>query len=259
MSVERHRTFCRICEAHCGLVAEVEGHSQRVLRILPDREHPVSKGYCCAKGLRLGEVHHDRDRLDFPLKRSARGFERIAWSQALSEIGARLRQLRAGHGPRSIGLYRGNPSFFSYQHYLFASAFLEALGSPNAYTSVSVDSNPKFFVATHLYGHPLIQPIADIAHTRLFVCLGSNPAISQMSIIEMPNPVGRLKEVVERGGRVISVDPRRTETAQRVGEHLFIRPGTDAYLLLAMLHVLLLERGVSRREVERHAHGFDAL
>jgi formate dehydrogenase len=259
MPVELQRTFCRICEAHCGLVAEVERPSQRVLRLLPDREHPVSRGYCCAKGLRLGEVHHDPDRLDFPRKRGPGGFERIGWAQALGEIGAKLRQLRADHGARSIAMYRGNPSFFSYQHYLFASAFMDALGSPNSYSSVSIDSNPKFFVATHMYGHPLIQPLVDIAHTQLFVCLGSNPAISQMSILEMPNPVGRLREVVERGGRVLSIDPRRTETARRVGEHWFIRPGTDAYLLLALLHVLVSELGVARARIERHARGFAAL
>lgn len=259
MPLERQRTFCRICEAHCGLVVEVERATQRVRQILPDREHPVSQGYCCAKGLRLGEVHHDSDRLDYPLKRSPAGFERISWAQALEEIGGQLRRLRTEHGPRSIGMYRGNPSFFSYQHYLFASAFMDALGSPNSFCSVSIDSNPKFFVAQHMYGHPLLQPIVDIAHTELFVCLGSNPAISQMSILEMPNPVGRLQEIVQRGGRVLTIDPRRTETARRVGEHWFIRPGTDVYLLLALLHVLLFEQPLERRAVERHASGLDAL
>jgi len=92
MPVELQRTFCRICEAHCGLVAEVERANQRVLRLIPDREHPVSRGYCCAKGLRLGEVHHDPDRLDFPRKRGQGGFERISWEQALSEIGAAPRR-----------------------------------------------------------------------------------------------------------------------------------------------------------------------
>ncbi|MEY2936592.1 MAG: hypothetical protein RL033_7341 [Pseudomonadota bacterium] len=259
MPLERQRTFCRICEAHCGLIVEVERATQEIRQISPDREHPVSQGYCCVKGLRLGEVHHDADRLNHPLKRTSSGFERISWAQAVSEIGGELRRLRAAFGPRAIGMYRGNPSFFSYQHYLFASAFMDALGSPNSFCSVSIDSNPKFFVATHMYGHPLLQPIVDIAHTELFLCLGSNPAISQMSILEMPNPVGRLQEVVARGGRVLTIDPRRTETAHRVGEHWFIRPGTDVYLLLALLHVLLVEQRLERREVERHAAGFDAL
>jgi anaerobic selenocysteine-containing dehydrogenase len=255
----RRRTFCRICEVHCGLIAEVETEQRRVLRLLPDRQHPVTKGYCCAKGLRLGEIHHDADRLNFPRKRTERGFERISWQQATDEIGARLRSLLAQHPARSIAMYRGNPSFFSFQHYLFASAFLEALGSPNAYTSVSIDSNPKFFVATEMYGHPLIQPVADVQRTQLFICLGSNPAVSQMSILQLPNAVRELRNVVERGGRVVIVDPRRSETAQRVGEHLFIRPGTDAYLLMAWLHVILFELGVSRAEVARHSTGLDAL
>lgn len=262
MPVVRRRTFCRICEVHCGLIAEVEESARtepRVLRLLPDREHPVTRGYCCAKGLRLGEVHHDTDRLNHPLKRTKDGFVRISWPQAIDEIGSKLRELLGRYEPRAIGMYRGNPSFFSFQHYLFATFFMQAIGSPNTYTSVSIDSNPKFFVAAHVYGHPLIQPVADVEHTELFFCLGSNPAISQMSILQLPNALAELRRVVERGGRVVSFDPRLTETARRVGEHVFIQPGTDAYLLMAWMHVITIEIGVDAARIERHASGLRAL
>jgi len=191
--------------------------------------------------MELGAIHHDAQRVDTPLKRQGSGFVPIGWDQALREIGERIRETRRRHGARSIGMYRGNPSFFSFQHVLFATDFMRALGSPNLFTSVSIDSNNKFLVATEMYGHPLIQTLPDLSHTQFFLCLGSNPVVSQMSIIQLAHPLRRLREIVDRGGRVVTVDPRRTETAERVGEHVFIRPGTDAALLLAMLHVILAE------------------
>ncbi|MEO0325322.1 MAG: molybdopterin-dependent oxidoreductase [Myxococcota bacterium] len=234
------RTFCRICEAHCGLVAETEG--ERLVALRPDREHPVSQGYVCVKGLALGALNEDPDRVNQPLKRV--GTDRwveISWKQALDEIGAKVRALRATHGDRSVAHYAGNPSFFSFQNVLFSAAFLEALGSPNHYASHSIDANPKFDVATQIFGSSLLQPVPDLERTELFVCLGSNPVVSQMSIVQVPNALARLKAIEARGGRVIVVDPRRTETAAKVGEHLPIVPGTDVYLLLALLHVLAFE------------------
>ena len=237
------RTFCRICEAHCGLVAETEG--DRLVALRPDREHPVSRGYVCVKGLALGALNEDPDRVNQPLKRV--GTDRwveISWDQALEEIGQKVRALRARHGDRCVAHYAGNPSFFSFQNVLFGAAFLEALGSPNHYASHSIDANPKFDVATQLYGSSLFQPVPDLERTELFVCLGSNPVVSQMSIVQVPNALAKLKAIEARGGRVIIVDPRRTETAAKVGEHLPIVPGTDVYLLLAMLHVLAFEERV---------------
>ena len=257
MTREQH-TFCRICEAHCGLVVGVDEREdeERIVRIRPDRDHPVSKGYACLKGTGAGGVHHDPARLNHPLKRVGDGFERVTWKEAIDEIGSAIRTLVQAHGPRAIAMYRGNPSFFSFQHVLYASAFMEALGSPNLYTSVSIDSNPKFFVATEMFGQSLVQPVPDVRNTELFVCLGSNPFVSQMSIVSMPNATGRLREVVARGGRVVTIDPRRTETARRVGEHLFIQPGSDVYLLLAMLHVVAAD-GVNATSLRAFANGVD--
>ncbi len=248
------RTFCRICEAHCGLIAQVDG--DQIVRIRPDRDHPVSKGYTCLKGVGAGEIHHDPARVNHPLKRVGDRFEEVSWQTAIDGIGETLRRVIATHGPRSVAMYRGNPSFFSFQHVLYASAFMEALGSPNLYTSVSVDSNPKFFVATEMFGQSLVQPVPDVGHCELFICLGSNPLVSQMSIVSLPNALGRLQEVVSRGGRVVTIDPRRTETARRVGEHLFIRPGTDVYLLLAMLHVIA-DDGLDSAPLGLVANGVD--
>ncbi len=253
------RTFCRICEVHCGLVADVEDTTdgERVAAVHPDRDHPVSAGYCCVKGLGLAALHHDPDRLDVPLKRVDGELRPITWEQANHEIGARLRALVAEHGPRSVALYQGNPSFFSMAHTLMSGAFLEALGSPHLFASHSIDVNTTFHVATEVYGSPLLRPVPDLERTELFLCLGSNPLVSQMSVVQVSDAAGVLQRIEQRGGRVVLVDPRRTETARRLGEHLPVRPGTDAYLLAALLHVAVHEVGVDLDAARRVARGVD--
>lgn len=234
------KTMCRICEALCGLEVTVADDGT-VLEVRPDRAHPVSKGYACVKGTSLGALHHDPDRLDTPMKRVGDDFEPISWADAMDEIGTRVRELRSRHGDRSVALYTGNPTFFSFQAILWSSAFLEALGSPNHFASHSIDVNTKFFVAQRMYGLPTVHPVPDLDRLELLVVLGSNPAVSQMSVINAPDALGRLRAIEARGGRVVLVDPRRTETAAKVGEHVPIRPGTDAHLLAAMAHVVLHE------------------
>ncbi|GLZ51984.1 molybdopterin-dependent oxidoreductase [Actinomycetospora sp. NBRC 106378] len=249
------RTFCRICEVHCGLVVDVV--DEQVVKVRPDREHPVSQGYCCVKGLGLGALHHDEDRVDTPLKRVDGELVPIGWDQALAEIGARVRGLVDHHGARSVALYQGNPTFFSFAHTTMSAAFVEALGSPNVFASHSVDVNTKFHVSTEMYGLSLVHPVPDLSHVEMFVCLGTNPLVSQMSVITVADAAGVLQRISERGGRVVIVDPRRTETARRVGEHLPIRPGTDAYLLAAMLHVLAHEDDLDLARARRVARGVD--
>ncbi|WP_148615654.1 molybdopterin-containing oxidoreductase family protein [Nocardioides rubriscoriae] len=252
------RTFCRICEVHCGLVVDVAA-DETVLKVRPDRDHPVSKGYCCVKGLGLGALHHDDDRLDTPLKRVDGELVPVSWEQATAEIGARVRALVDAHGPRSVAIYQGNPTFFSLQATLMSAAYVEALGSPNVFASHSIDVNTKFHVATEMYGLSLIQPVPDLDHVEMFVCLGSNPLVSQMSVLTVADAAGVLQRIEARGGRVVVVDPRRTETARRVGEHVPIRPGTDAYLLAAMLHVLTQEQPLDLAPARAVARGVDEL
>jgi len=251
------RTYCRICEAHCGLTVEVDEQTQRVGVVRPDRDNPVSKGYCCVKGLGSGAMHDDKERLNYPMKRVGSGFERISWKQAMREIGAKVRELRNELGPRSIGLYTGNPTYFSFQNILMSSAFIEALHSPNLFASHSVDNNNKLHVSTVMYGRSMVHPVPDLDHNNFFMCMGSNPVVSQKSIIQLPNALQRLQSIEARGGRVVIVDPRRTETAQKVGEHVSIQPQTDAYLLMAMLHVIAHEDGVDLRPAKAIAHGVD--
>ena len=181
----------------------------------------------------------------------------ITWEQANREIGARVRALVDEHGPRAIGMYQGNPTFFSLAGTLMSAGFVEALGSPNVFASHSIDVNTKFHVATEMYGLSLVQPVPDLEHVQMLLCLGSNPLVSQMSVVQVADAAGVLRRIEERGGRVVVVDPRRTETARRVGEHVAIRPGTDAYLLAAMLHVVTREVGVDLAPARAVARGVD--
>ena len=257
MSSRTEYTFCRICEATCGLRATIEG--DRVVALEPDREHVASKGYSCIKGLRYHEIHHSPDRLRVPLKRVGDRFEEITWAQALEEIGQKTRQLVKDHGGDSVSAYLGNPISFSLLPPVLTAAFLQGLGSRNLFQTGSQDCNNKFAAAERLYGFPFIQPFPDIDKTKCLIIIGSNPAVSRGSFVQLPDPVRRLKAIETRGGRVFHVNPRRTETAKQLGTQVFIRPDTDVYFLLSFLNEVLCRGGADADRVRRYMRGFEAL
>lgn len=254
--MNKQKTYCRICEAHCGLEVETS-NKHEIISVKPDKQHPVSKGYACIKGTAIGALHDDPDRVNHPLKRVNGKMVRISWEQAIDEIGSKVISLRKQHGDRSIAMYQGNPTYFSFQNIMYSSAFLEALDSPNLFASHSIDANNKYEAATHIYGRSMVHPVVDLEHVNFFMCFGSNPVVSQMSFIQVLNPLEKFKAIEERGGKVIFVDPRRTETATKTGEHIFIKPGTDAYLLLAILHVITHEQTFDPKIANQYAHGVD--
>ena len=238
--VEEKVTFCRICEAVCGMVATVDDGV--ITKLRPDPAHPLSQGQACPKGIAMLEVHADPDRVLHPLKRRAdgSGFDRVDWDEALDDIGARLRAVRSEHGGESIGWYMGNPGAFSYSHPVWVKGFIDALGSQHYYTASSQDVSNRFAASAMLYGSPAIIPIPDLDRTELLVVVGANPFVSHASLLTAPRIREDMRAIVERGGRVVVIDPRRTETARNF-EHVAIRPDTDAWLLLAMLNVLFAE------------------
>src|SRR3954462_14414962 len=240
MGAEPVVTFCRICEAHCGMVATVEdGH---VTKLRPDAEHPLSRGYACPKGIAMTEVQNDPDRVTHPLRRRPDGsFERVSWDDALRDIGERLKAIRDRHGPASIGWYMGNPGAFSYSHTLWVKGFLDALGSPHLYTAGSQDLNNRFAASALMYGSPLVVPIPDLQRTSFLLRLGANPMASHGSVLTAPRVRDQLMDITARGGRVGVVDPRRTETARQF-EHVAVTPDADAWLLLSLLQVIFEER-----------------
>src|SRR3954454_20239265 len=242
---ERVVTFCRICEAHCGMVATVE--DGRVTQLRPDPDHPLSSGYACPKGIAMTDVQNDRDRVLHPLRRTASGeFEPVSWQEALADIGTRLRDVREEHGANSIGWYMGNPGAFSYSHTLWVKGFLDGLGSPHYYSAGSQDVNNRFAASALLYGSPLVVPIPDLARTNFLLMLGANPMVSHGSVLTAPRVRDQLHAITGRGGRVVVVDPRRTETARQF-EHVPVQPDSDAWLLLSLLQVIVEGGLVDRR------------
>ena len=257
MSTRTEFTFCRICEATCGLKATIEG--DRVVALEPDEDHVVSKGYSCIKGLRYHEIHHSPDRLRVPLKRVDGRFEEISWEQALDEIGAKVRQLVTDHGGDSVSAYLGNPIAFSLLPPVLTAAFLQGLGSRNLFQTGSQDCNNKFAAAQRVYGFPFIQPFPDVDRTQCLIMIGSNPAVSRASFMQLPDPIRRLRAIEGRGGKVFLVNPRRTETAKQIGTQVFIRPDTDVYFLLSFLHEVVSRDAIDHERVGLHMKGLDAL
>jgi anaerobic selenocysteine-containing dehydrogenase len=258
MAVEERVTFCRICEPLCGMVAMVE--NGRLEQLRPDREHPLSRGYACPKGIAMTDVQNDPDRVLHPLRRvgGPGEFERTTWKEAMDAIAARLRRVLDERGPEGVGWYMGNPGAFSYSHVLWVKGFLDALGSPHYYSAGSQDVNNRFAASALLYGSPLVVPIPDLQRTQFLLMVGANPLVSHGSVLSAPRVRDQLNAIVDRGGRVVVVDPRRTETARQY-EHLPVRPDADAWLLLSLLNVVFAEGLQDREFVSRWTEGAEAL
>jgi anaerobic selenocysteine-containing dehydrogenase len=258
MAVEERITFCRICEPLCGMVATVE--DGRLTQLRPDPDHPLSRGYACPKGIAMEGVQNDPDRVVYPLRRvgGPGEFERVTWEEAMSDIAARLRAILARHGRESVGWYMGNPGAFSYSHTLWVKGFLDGLGSPHYYSAGSQDVNNRFAASALLYGSPLLVPIPDLNRIDFLLMLGANPLVSHGSVLSAPRVREQLNAVVDRGGRVVVVDPRRSETARQY-EHVPIRPDTDAWLLLAMLNVVFGEGLADTNFIAARVRGADEL
>jgi len=262
MEPQTHYRACNLCEAICGL--EIKHLDGQVISIAGDKADPFSRGHICPKAVALKDVYEDPDRLRRPQKRvvNADGtilWQEIGWEQAFREVTDQLRAIRAESGPNAIGFYGGNPSVHNSGTFLTAPGFVRALGTKVVFSASSVDQFPHHFAAWQLFGHPLLMPIPDIDRTDFWLILGGNPIASNGSIMTAPDVANRLKAIQQRGGNVVVIDPRRTETALRANAHHFIRPGTDVFLLLAMTHVLFAENLVCTGRLEPVIDGIDRL
>jgi len=234
-----HLRTCTLCEAMCGLTLEVD--DGRVVSIRGDADDPFSRGHICPKGAALGDVHADPDRLRRPMRRTPGGWRAIPWDEALDEAAARLGEVRREHGRDAVAVYQGNPTVHNYGSMLYAPGFVRALGTRNRFSATSVDQLPHHLAAYFMFGHGLLIPIPDLDRTDFLLVLGANPAVSNGSLMSAPDAAGRIRAIRRRGGSVVVIDPRRTETAALADRHHFIRPGTDALLLLALLNVVFAE------------------
>ncbi len=251
---------CPTCNAHCGLLVEVKNNL--VISVKPDKEPPLSKGYCCPKGSSLGEITNDEDRVSRPLKRVGEEFQVISWKQALHEIAEKLTRIRNGNGSNSIAYYMGTNSLHQYAHGMFVTGFMAAIGSANIYNAGSVDNNNKFVAQHFLYGSSILMTIPDLPNTELFIIIGSNPVVTRLSLVNCPN-VGRvLEELRVRGGKIYVIDPRRNETAKKFAgdEHYIpIFPNTDAFLLLSMINVVFSKNLADNNFLQAHTTGYREL
>ena len=229
---------CTLCEAHCGIRVETEG--PEVLRITGDPDDHRSRGYVCPKSQALRDLYEDPDRLRAPVRRTADGWVEMGWDEAIAFASAGLRRAAERHGRHAVANFLGNPGAHSWSIFSFLLLRI-ALSSRNNYSVSSADQVPQHAVATEMFGNPVALPIPDVDRTDHLLVIGANPAVSNGSILSAPGVRDRLRAIGERGGRVVVVDPRRTETAKLAAEHLQVRPGSDPFLLLAMLHVLFAE------------------
>jgi len=255
--IRTHYRTCPLCEATCGLAIEVEG--DRVVRVRGDKEDPFSRGFICPKGSTLGDLHHDPDRLRGPLVRREGRLEEATWDEAFAAIEVGLGSVFGEHGRESLALLLGNPITHHLAPALYTGPLVRACATRNIYSASTVDQMPQHLVSGLLWGDSNAFPIPDIDRTDHLLILGANPIASNGSLITAPDFPGRLKEMPKRGGRVVVVDPRRTETAARADEHLFIKPGTDVFWLAALVDTLFEEKLASIGRLEPFVDGVDEI
>jgi len=232
--------------------------TSQIVRIAGDPDHPASRGFVCPKSQGLRGLRQDPDRLRKPLLRTDNGFREIVWEEALDRAAAGLRNVVARHGARSLGLYTGNPQAHIAPLQMAVGGVLGAM--PALYANAgSIDNYPRTLVAVYLYGNTGAIPIPDVDRTDFFLIFGSNPIVSNGSILGASNMPLRLRKLRERGGRLVVVDPRRTETARVADDHLAIRPGSDALLALAMMNVMFAEGLVRFGRLASYLNGLDDL
>ena len=249
--------ICPLCEATCGL--RMSRDSGGRLQFRGDDDDVFSHGFICPKAVALADLHEDPDRLRRPLLRRAgtQTHVEVSWDEAFAAVEEGLGRVIAEHGRSAVAVYAGNAAAHSLSLMLYLRTFLTALGSPHLYTASSVDQMPKQLSGALMFGTPAHLPVPDVDRTDHLLVLGANPYVSNGSLLTAPDMPGRLRALRRRGGRLVVVDPRRTQTAQHADEHHFIRPGSDAAFLLAMVHTLFDEELVALGRLGDWVSGVD--
>ena len=245
INVRTHFRACNLCEAICGLEITVNENNE-ILTINGDKKDPFSRGHICPKAVGLKDIYLDKNRLKQPVRRTETGWETISWNEAYDEVASKLKAIQARHGKDAVGIYQGNPSVHNSGTLLSAPAFLRALGTKNRFSATSADQLPHHFVSSLMFGHPLLLPVPDIDRTDFMLIIGGNPLASNGSMMTVPDVANRLKAIQKRGGKFVVIDPRKTETAKIADQHIFIKPATDVYLLLAILNQILNKNNSNR-------------
>lgn len=257
-----HHRACHLCEAICGLLIETQG--DQIISIKGDPDDPLSRGHICPKAVALQDIHSDPDRLRSPVKRVRRDdgsddFVPIQWSEALDTVASALVKAVQANGVDSVGVYLGNPTVHNYGMLTHQGSLFRHLRTRNRFSATSVDQLPHHLVSLWLFGHKLLFPIPDIDRTDYFLMLGANPIASNGSIWTVPDVRKRIKSLTARGGKLVVVDPRRTETASLSSDYIAIKPGSDAWLLLAIIRTIVVKGWVRLRNLQDFVVGLDAI
>jgi len=247
MTKTLHHRACHLCEAICGLTIETTETDGNVAitSIKGDALDTFSRGHICPKAVALQDIQNDPDRLRQPMRRVGSEWLPIEWDEAFALVAEKLAAIQERHGQNAVAVYQGNPSVHNYGLMTHSNYFLGLLRTRNRFSATSVDQLPHHLSSYLMYGHGFLLPIPDIDHTDFMLILGGNPLASNGSIMTVPDVEKRLKAIQARGGKVVVVDPRRSETAAMADQHLFVRPGGDAALLFGVLNTLFGE-GLSR-------------
>ena len=247
-----HYRTCNLCEAMCGIAIQVENN--KIASIKGDPDDPFSKGHICPKALALKDIQEDPDRLKQPLMKTKDGWKTISWNRAFDLVANKAKNIQKTHGKNALGAYFGNPNTHHHGNILFLLPFIKALNTKNRFSATSNDQLPHMQANLELFGNQYLFPVPDIDHMDLFILLGSNPAASNGSLMSAPDYSARLKKIC-KNGEVILIDPRKTETTKTCSEHLFIKPGTDAFLLLGILNTLFAEGLIETGRLHPHMEG----
>ena len=252
-----HYGICNFCDSSCGI--EIEHDGKNIIAIRGDKQNPFSRGHICPKGLAQQDIHDDPDRLRKPVKRKGKDWEEISWEEAYEEAGSRIGEIQKRYGLNSVGVYYGNPISHNYAGLLCLLPFVKGFKTRNLFSATSVDSLTRMLVSLWLYGSQAVLPVPDISRTNFLLIIGANPLVSHGSVMTAPDTKSRLMEVRKRGGKIIVIDPRRTETAAIADTHYFIKPGSDAMFLLAMMDTMFKENLIKPGKVASMIDNLDVL
>jgi len=247
-SVHTHYRACHLCEAICGL--EIKTQGDEILSIKGDKQDPVSNGFICPKATAIADIHTDPDRLRKPVKKVDEQWIEISWQEAINLAAEKIVGIQQQHGTNSIGFYAGNPNVHNYGNLTHGPLLRRAVKTRNNFSATSLDQLPHHLTSYAMYGHQFFIPIPDIERTDLMVIFGGNPLASNGSIMTIPDAPKRFKALQSRGGKLVVIDPRRTETAQIADQHLFVKPGKDAYVLLAIINLLFTESWLNTKHLD---------
>ena len=256
---ETLRRICPTCEACCGLIMQVDRDAQKIISIHGDPDDHRSRGYVCAKSQALNYTYEDPERLRHPVKKTGAVWEEISWDEALDTIAEKFAGIRDAHGKDALSIYVGNPLGHDFAAGIYLQSLMASVGTERFFSAGTVDQHPQQMVCWGLIGHEWLFPVPDLSRTDLFICMGANPLVSQGSILGTPNVKGAMEEIQRRGGKCVVIDPRRTETGLVADQHIFITPGTDAYLLMAFANTLFEEQCIDLGHLAENIDNLDEL